>query len=84
MNGYNTSSNDKRRRWVDVGFGAAGGITTLLATRASMREANANQWDKDTQAAVDEFMANVGSHIFCFIGAEEAGTFGDVVEVGME
>ena len=75
---------DNARRWFDVGAGAAGGIITLLVTRGSMREANANQWDKDTQAAVDEFMANVGSHIFCFIGAEEAGTFGDVVEVSME
>lgn len=82
-----SSSNDKSdntRRWIDIGAGVVGGAGTLLATVETMKATNREAYDAETRQIIDEFMANVGSHIFCFIGAEEAGTFGDLVEVSME
>jgi len=75
---------DNARRWVDVGAGVLGAAGTAWATIDTMKDSNQKEYDAEEKRIKDEFMANVGSHIFCFIGAEEAGTFGDVVEVGME
>lgn len=75
---------NNRRRGIDVAAGAVGGLGTLLATVETMKATNREAYDAETRQIIDEFMANVGSHIFCFIGAEEAGTFGDLVEVSME
>lgn len=75
---------NNKRRWVDVGAGVVGAGLTLAATVETMKDSNRREYDDAEKQIINEFMTNVGSHIFCFIGAEEAGTFGDVVEVGME
>jgi hypothetical protein len=79
-----TKDGRKGRAALDTVAAAGTGIAGFLATRETMKDANKREYDEATQAAINEFMSNVGSHIFCFIGAEEAGTFGDVVEVSME
>ncbi len=56
--------------------GAATGITTAQIMKASNRA-------KFT-AAQQEFMNNVGNHIYCFIGADEAGTYGDLIEISID
>ena len=73
-----------RRGTIDTVAAAGTGIAGFLATRETMKATNKKEYDEETRTIINEFMSNVGSHIYCFIGAEEAGTFGDVVEVSME
>ena len=58
-----------------AGFGLGYGITKAVQNA---------ELDKAEQEAIQEFMDNVGSKIHCYIGGEEAGTFGDVITTSME
>ena len=58
-----------------AGFGLGYGITKAVQDA---------ELDKAEQEAIQEFMDNVGSKIHCYIGGEEAGTFGDVITTSME
>ncbi|MBR2012571.1 MAG: hypothetical protein IKA08_04915 [Alphaproteobacteria bacterium] len=58
----------------------AGGALTFFATKA-IKEANL---DKAEQEAYDLFMNEIGEHIYCYIGGEEAGQYGDVITTSME
>ena len=62
-----------------VAAGAGAGLA--YAITKSVQDA---ELDKAEQAAVQEFMDNVGSKIHCYIGSEEVGTFGDVISTSME
>ncbi len=62
-----------------VGAGAGAGIA--YAITKSVQDA---ELDKAEQAAIQEFMDNVGSKIQCYIGSEEVGTFGDVISTSMD
>ena len=42
------------------------------------------QVDEARQAAIKEFMDNVGSKIRCYIGGDEVGMYGDVISTSME
>ena len=79
-----TKDGRKGRAVLDTVAAAGTGIAGFLATRETMKATNKQEYDEETRAIISEFMSNVGNHIYCFIGAEEAGTFGDVVEVSME
>lgn len=66
---------------VGAGVGAAAlGVTTYFATR-DIQEA---QNDQARQAAIKEWMDNIGSKIKCYIGADEVGSYGDVVSTTLE
>ena len=65
--------------------GASIGATTLgllggLATGKNIKAANRKQFTADEQA----FMNNVGNHIYCFVGADEAGTYGDLIQLSLD
>ena len=63
-----------------AGGAVVGGLLTWGVTRSIM-DAKVNSAE---QAAIQEFMDNVGSKIHCYIGADEAGTYGDVIQTKME
>ena len=60
--------------------GAAGATILTLATR-DIQNANLSA---EQQAAYDEWMNNVGRHLKCYIGVDEAGEYGDIISVSME
>ena len=64
----------------DVLGAAAVAIPTTFAVRDAIREGNRTKFTE----AEEEFMRNVGEHIYCFIGADEAGTYGDLIEISVE
>lgn len=68
------------RRWADGAAAAVVGTAGLLATRNNIKAANRQQFT----AAQQEFMDNVGNHLYCFIGADEAGTYGDLIEISLD
>ena len=72
------------RMWERVGMDVlgAGALGTLggLATYQNIKASNRQKFT----AAQQEFMNNVGNHIYCFIGADEAGTYGDLIEISID
>ena len=65
---------------VDAIGATALGITGGLATGQNIKAANRQKFTEAQQ----EFMSNVGNHIYCFIGADEAGTYGDLIEISVD
>ena len=76
--------NNSRRQAINLTgalMGGAGlGLTAGFATANNIKAANRQQFTADQQ----EFMDNVGSSLYCFIGADEAGTYGDLIEITAE
>jgi hypothetical protein len=70
--------------WGRAGIDALGatalGITGGLATGQNIKAANRQEFTEAQQ----EFMNNVGNHIYCFVGADEAGTYGDLIELSID
>lgn len=60
--------------------GAAGGFLVNKATR----DIQASNLSAAEKAAYEEWMNNVGNHIKCYIGTDEAGEYGDILSVSMD
>ena len=73
----------KKRTAAAIGAGVGAVGTGLLAWGVTKSIQDA-ELDKAQQAAIQEFMDTVGSKIRCFIGAEEVGAYGDVIQTRME
>ena len=73
----------KKRTAAAIGAGVGAVGTGLLAWGVTKSIQNA-ELDKAQQAAIQEFMDTVGSKIRCFIGADEVGAYGDVIQTKME
>ena len=43
-----------------------------------------SELDAEQKAAYTEWMNNVGRHISCFIGGDEAGSYGDTITTSLE
>ena len=83
----NTTSSDKssNKKWIGstigaVLTGAAGGFLVNKATR-DIQASNLSAAEKE---AYEEWMNNVGKHIKCYIGTDEAGQYGDIISVSMD
>ncbi len=81
---YAGYDNNTRRTAINLGsavLGATGGgLTAGFATGKNIKAANRQRFTEAQQ----EFMNNVGNHIYCFIGADEAGTYGDLIEISVD
>ena len=64
---------------VGAGTALAGG----LAAYHIVQDAHKSKLDAAEQEAYQEFMDNIGSKITCFIGADEVGTYGDMISTSM-
>ena len=83
--GTTKSKDGKNLQWLGptigaVVTGAAGGFLVNKATR-DIQQSNLSAAEK---AAYEEWMENVGRHIKCYIGADEAGDYGDILSVSMD
>ena len=75
---------DNTRRWVSIGSAAVAGVGTFFGVRKLTRDIKSENLTAEQQAAYDKFMREIGDHIYCFIGADEAGTYGDLIEISVE
>ncbi len=85
----NQSADEEEKKGLSTGAAAgigaavtsiAGGALGYTVTKAALNA----QLDKAEQEAIKEFMDNVGSKIRCYIGADEVGTYGDIISTSME
>ena len=75
---------DNTRRWVSIGAGAAAATGTFFLVRKAVRDAKETKRTQAEQDAYDKFMREIGDHIYCFIGADEAGNYGDLIEISVD
>ena len=72
------------QKWIragaDILAATGGGVVGGIGVANAIKAANRQQFTADEQ----QFMNNVGEHIYCFIGADEAGTYGDLIEISVE
>ena len=83
VDGEEKEKKDLTPVWSALGtvvLGTAGGLLVNKATR-DIQQSNLDAAEK---AAYEEFMNKVGSHIKCYIGAEEAGQYGDILSITLQ
>lgn len=77
-------SNDGKRGWVTavstIALGTAGGLLVNKATQ----DIQDSELSAAQKAAYEDWMNKVGRHISCYIGGDEAGSFGDVISTSLE
>jgi len=87
---YNTGDNQgkdqgKNKQWIGTTVGA---VTTGLAGGFLMnkitKDIQDSNLDKAQKAAYEDWMNNVGRHISCYIGGDEAGSYGDIITTSIE
>lgn len=65
-----------------------GGVVTATASgfliNKAVRDIQASSLDNAYKTAYEEWMNSVGRHIRCFIGADEVGTYGDIISVTLD
>ena len=79
------SDSDNKNSWIAptvgaVVTGAAGATILTLATR-DIQNANLSAEQKQIY---EDWMNNVGRHLKCYIGVDEAGEYGDIISVSMD
>ena len=79
----NYDNNTKRQiiNTVSALGGAALGGFAAYKLAESIQSTNLSDAERE---AYETFMREVGDHIYCFIGADEAGTYGDLIEISVE
>ncbi|MBQ0013274.1 MAG: hypothetical protein KBS86_01730 [Proteobacteria bacterium] len=70
-----------KKNWIGAGIGGAvaGGLT-FTTIKAIQETKNAQAED----AAVAEWMENIGEKIKCYIGSEEIGSYGDIISTELQ
>ena len=73
------------KTWIGstVGAVAVGTAGAFLLNRAT-RDIQDSNMDAAQKAAYNEWMNSVGKHISCYVGGDEAGTYGDIITTSIE
>lgn len=73
------------KTWIGSTVGAAvvGTAGAFLLNRAT-RDIQDTDMDAAQKAAYNEWMNSVGKHISCYVGGDEAGTYGDIITTSIE
>ena len=73
------------KTWIGstVGAVAVGTAGAFLLNRAT-RDIQDSDMDAAQKAAYNEWMNSVGKHISCYVGGDEAGTYGDIITTSIE
>lgn len=78
-------SGAQSKTWIGstVGAAAVGTAGAFLLNRAT-RDIQDSNMDAAQKAAYNEWMNSVGKHISCYVGGDEAGTYGDIITTSIE
>lgn len=73
------------KTWIGSTVGAAvvGTAGAFLLNRVT-RDIQDSNMDAAQKAAYNEWMNSVGKHISCYVGGDEAGTYGDIITTSIE
>lgn len=78
-------SSAQSKTWIGSTIGAVtvGTAGAFLLNRAT-RDIQDTEMDAAQKAAYNEWMNSVGKHISCYVGGDEAGTYGDIITTSIE
>lgn len=87
-NGLLSDADKRKQETRKLGYNLAGtavGATLggILVHKAT-KDIQQQQLDDAHRAAYDEWMQDVGRHISCYVGSDEAGSYGDILSIDME
>lgn len=78
-------SKGKNKQWIGSTIGAVvGGVGGGILLNKVTGDIQETMRDADAKAAYEEFMNQIGRHIYCYIGGEEAGVYGEMVQPYVE
>ena len=80
----NNKGNDKKARNAKIIGGTLGAVTTGMLGLGITKSVQKAKYDKAENAAVAQWMEEIGEHIQCYLGTEELGSYGDVVSFTIE
>jgi hypothetical protein len=80
----NVIEDTKHRRNVNLIAGAVTGAAGFGLSVAAISAAQQIKYENAENAAAKEWLENVGSKIKCYLGAEELGSYGDVISFTLE
>lgn len=85
QSGSANNGNGSNNNWIGstVGAVAVGTAGSLIVNKLT-RDIQQSNLDAAQKAAYEEWMNDVGKHIHCYIGSDEVGDFGDVIQTSME
>ena len=83
-NDANNKDQAKKKRNAAIVGASVTAVASGALTWGVARSIMDVQVDEARQAAIKEFMDNVGSKIRCYIGGDEVGMYGDVISTSME
>lgn len=75
---------NRKRSLINLGGAAVTGVAGTLIVNRLTKDIQDAELDAAKKEAYTEFMETIGKHIHCYIGADEAGTFGDIITTSME
>ncbi len=82
------NANEGSSRWGRFGVNAGAGVVaaglTALTVYNIVDDAQKVKYENAENEAIDEWMEDVGSHISCYLGSEELGTYGDVISFELD
>ncbi|MBR0212454.1 MAG: hypothetical protein IJQ55_02495 [Alphaproteobacteria bacterium] len=77
----NSSNWESWKRGVVDAASAVGGYLTTAGTAVAIMKAQNREAFTEAQK---QWMDEIGSHIQCYVGADEAGTYGDMVQITLD
>ena len=77
-------SDDGKSPWWTVASTIALGTGGALLVNKATRDIQNSELSAAEKAAYEEWMNSVGRHVSCYIGADEAGNYGDVITTSLE
>lgn len=78
-------SSAQSKTWIGSTAGAvAGGVAGGFLLNRATRDIQDSNMDAAQKAAYNEWMNSVGKHISCYVGGDEAGTYGDIITTSIE
>ena len=79
-----TTTVQRKTGWITPTTAGVTALASGLLVYKATRDIQESQLDAEQKAAYEEWMNNVGRHITCYIGGDEAGSYGDIISTSLE
>ena len=76
--------NNSRRQAINLGVGIVGAAVSGVVANNLTKSVQESNMTAEERAAFEQFMSEIGNHIYCFVGADEAGTYGDLIQLSID
>ena len=76
---------EKNNQWIGTAIGTVvGGVGGGIMLNKLTGDIQKSSLNADQRAAYEAWMNSVGNHITCYVGGDEAGSYGDIINVTVD